>query len=214
MQEKLLFFFFLFTGWYHSEYSDAPGRLSCFPLANCGHFRDQQKGMQIFLLCIYILSNVPAGVTCYYSTIKSYSFRYLEMVLLMLFCLKVSLRCLTATSRWSCTALSTLSKGCVFLFYPERVSCTMLSKQSMMMIQWFTCEYLHIQCFIIDTYVIILLAHLAASSLCIWWIFSLFSVFDREVNAWTSEFTSWRQNSGRCSVWYTSEYPDHRWLHF
>lgn len=39
-----------FPGRYHSEYSDAPGHLSCFSLANCGNFGDQQKGMSTFCI--------------------------------------------------------------------------------------------------------------------------------------------------------------------
>lgn len=44
--------------------------------------------------------------------------------------------------------------------------------------------------------------------------FSLFSVLDREADAWTAVLTSRRQNSGRCAVWYSSKYPDHRWVRF
>lgn len=41
-------------------------------------------------------------------------------------------------------------------------------------------------------------------------VISFVSVHDREVSAWRAELSSWRQTSGRGSVWYSSKYPDHR----
>lgn len=135
------------------------------------------------------------------------------MALLMLFLLKVSLWCLTATSQWSCTALRTLSKGYAkefaahywasWIFYLIRILNTASGIHLL--------KSMNINIFsVLLTFWLILLL----TSLCIWIIFSLFSVHDWEVNSWKTEFTSWRQNRGRFPIWYSSKYSDHRWVCF